>query len=113
MSDLVNRDAWRAQVAEIPLEPELPIIDAHHHLWPVPMTPQMEAYGAEALLADKAGSGHNIVATVFVEANAQYRTEGPASLRPVGETVYAGQIGRDSDRQGRRAAGACAGIVAH
>jgi L-fuconolactonase len=113
MSDPLNRDAWRAQTAEDPLEPDLPIIDPHHHLWPIPMTPQMEAYGADALLSDKTSCGHNIIATVFVEANAQYRTAGPASLRPVGETAYADQVGRDGDRQGGRAAGACAGIVAH
>jgi predicted TIM-barrel fold metal-dependent hydrolase len=113
MSDSPNRDAWRAQVVEAPLEADLPIIDPHHHLWPMPMTPQMEAYGAEALVSDKAGCGHNIVATVFVEANARYRTDGPASLRPVGETAYADQVGRDCDRRGGRAAGACAGIVAH
>jgi len=112
MSDPVNRDAWRAQVIEAPLEPDLPIIDAHHHLWPVPMTPTMEAYPPETLLADKTGSGHNIIATVFVEAHSRYRTEGPVSLRPVGETEFINEVGEDCERKGGRAAGACAAIVA-
>jgi predicted TIM-barrel fold metal-dependent hydrolase len=112
MSEPVNRDAWRAQISEAPLEPDLPIVDAHHHLWPTPMTPQMEAYGPDALLADKTAAGHNIVATVFVEAHARYRPDGPPSLRPVGETEYADQVGRDCDLKGGRAAGACSAIVA-
>jgi L-fuconolactonase len=109
----VNRDAWRAQVIEAPLEPDLPIVDAHHHLWPESMSPLMEAYGPDVLLSDKTESGHNIIATVFVEANTRYRAEGPAHLRPAGETEYVDQVGRDCDRQGGRKAGACAGIVAH
>jgi predicted TIM-barrel fold metal-dependent hydrolase len=38
-------------------------------------------------LAD-AGSGHNIVATVFVQANSMYRNSGPVEMRPVGETEF-------------------------
>ena len=35
------------------------------------------------------GSGHNIVSTVFVECEAEYRPDGVESLRPVGETEFA------------------------
>jgi L-fuconolactonase len=38
-------------------------------------------------LADT-GSGHNIVATVFVQANSMYRDSGPIGMRPVGETEF-------------------------
>ncbi len=31
-----DRDAWLAQVIEAALEPELPIVDPHHHLWDHP-----------------------------------------------------------------------------
>jgi hypothetical protein len=41
----VNRDAWRSLVIEEPIDPGLPIIDAHHHLWPEPPVPHLEAYG--------------------------------------------------------------------
>ena len=112
MSDPMTRATWRAQVVEVPLEPDLPIIDAHHHLWPGPMPPPMEAYDVDSFLSDKMECGHNIVATVFVEANARYRTGGPISLRPVGETEFAEQVGRDADRWGGRAAGVCAAIIA-
>ena len=109
----INRDSWRAQVSEAPLEPGLPIIDAHHHLWPEAPVPHMEPYGPEALTADKTGSGHNIVATVFVEAYTRYRTEGPPRLRPVGETEYIERIAREAEARGGRGAGLCAAIVAH
>jgi hypothetical protein len=39
----VNRDAWRSLVVEEPIDPALPIIDAHHHLWPEPPVPHLEA----------------------------------------------------------------------
>jgi hypothetical protein len=38
-------------------------------------------------LAD-AGTGHNVVATVFVQANSMYRDSGPVEMRPVGETEF-------------------------
>src|SRR5258708_37747317 len=33
-------------------------------------------------------TGHNIVATVFVQANSMYRDSGPVEMRPVGETEF-------------------------
>ena len=30
---MASNDAWLARTTEEPLEPELPICDAHHHLW--------------------------------------------------------------------------------
>jgi len=77
---------WLNQVQEPALEPELPIIDPHHHLWDYPQT----AYGRyllDELLADT-NSGHNIVATVFVECGSMFRADGPEKLRPIGETEF-------------------------
>jgi predicted TIM-barrel fold metal-dependent hydrolase len=68
---------------ETALEPELPICDAHHHLWERP--PQ------RYLLDDFVGdlkAGHNIVSTVAVECGYGYRTDGPEHLQPVGETEF-------------------------
>ena len=31
-----EREAWLAQVNEDPIEPGLPIVDPHHHLWDHP-----------------------------------------------------------------------------
>ena len=69
--------------AEPILEPELPIVDPHHHLWDHPK----HRYLIDELLADT-GSGHRIVATVFVECLSMYRADGAPELRPVGETEF-------------------------
>src|SRR5437016_13396226 len=69
------------------LEPGLPICDPHHHLWDHPG----RRYLLDELLADT-GSGHDVRATVFVECLSMYRAQGPASLRPVGETEFVNGI---------------------
>jgi predicted TIM-barrel fold metal-dependent hydrolase len=109
MSNDTDRGPTRAKIIEEPIRPELPIIDAHHHLWPD--HPPTEAYPLEALIADKAGSGHNIRQTVFVEGWMRYRKDGPPQLRPVGEIEFANAMGERADRMGGKAAGACAGLV--
>jgi L-fuconolactonase len=81
--------AWLAQrPAEAALEPELKIIDPHHHFWD---TPQRGRYFLPDLLAD-IGGGHNIVATVFLECQAMYRQHGPAEMAPVGEVEFVNGI---------------------
>ncbi len=85
--------AWLAQVAEDIVDPERPIVDAHHHMW-------RDRYELEDLWADT-GSGHNVVKTVFVECRSEYRQDGPEHLRPVGETEFMAGIARSSRGQGR------------
>src|SRR5215510_13528776 len=65
------REDWLAQVHEEILEPELPIVDPHHHLWDFPA----HRYLLGDLLADT-GSGHRIESTVFIECTACYRAYG-------------------------------------
>ncbi|VVT10363.1 amidohydrolase family protein [Erythrobacter sp. EC-HK427] len=72
---------WLALSRESVLEPELPIVDTHHHLW----EQHDEPYLLQAFEEDLR-DGHNVVASVCVEAHYGYRTEGPDSLAPVGET---------------------------
>ena len=103
---------WRELVHEPPIDPELPIVDAHHHVWDASPLPDIEAYGLDALLSDKAGSGHNIVATVSVDCRTNYRDTGPEHLRLLGETEYIERIANEANRRGGRYAGACAAIVA-
>jgi L-fuconolactonase len=81
--------AWLAKrPAETALEPDLPIIDPHHHFWD---TPQRGHYFLPELLAD-IGGGHKIVATVFLECQAMYRKAGPAEMAPVGEVEFVNGI---------------------
>jgi predicted TIM-barrel fold metal-dependent hydrolase len=81
-------EAWLTKQPREPiLEPEIPIIDTHHHLWHRPE----HRYLLDDFLAD-VRTGHNIVATVFVECHSMYRADGPEEMRPVGETEFvAGQ----------------------
>ena len=86
-------DAWLAKApAEPILEPALPIIDTHHHLWERPD----HRYLLHELLADL-NTGHNVVATVFVECHAMYRASGAVELRSVGETEFVAGIAAMSD----------------
>lgn len=86
-------DAWLAKApAELVLEPELPIIDPHHHLWERPD----HRYLLHELLADLR-TGHNVVATVFLECHAMYRSRGPVEMRPVGETEFVAGVAAMSD----------------
>lgn len=76
--------------AEDPIvDPSLPIIDPHHHLWDFPATATQTArrYVIEDFRRD-AETGHNLVATVFVECSTKYKADGPAELRSVGETEF-------------------------
>lgn len=98
-------DAWLALHDEPVLDPEQPIIDAHHHLWTEGGVP----YLLDELTAD-VGSGHNVEATVFVQAHFRYRTDGPEPLRPVGETEAVSAMRAEAARRGSKVKVA-AGIV--
>ncbi|MFT4066737.1 amidohydrolase family protein [Paraburkholderia sp.] len=89
------------------LDPELPIIDTHHHL----VDRADVRYMIEDYLADT-HAGHRVVASVYVETMAFAWTQGPEVLRPLGEIEFANGVGAmcDSGRYGCRA---CAAIVGH
>jgi predicted TIM-barrel fold metal-dependent hydrolase len=97
---------WLDQVTEAALDPELPIIDPHHHLWDYPTS----RYLLDDLLADT-GSGHKIEATVFVECNSMFRASGPESLKPIGETEFVQGIAAMSASGRYGATRVAAGIV--
>ncbi|HEY7244389.1 MAG TPA: amidohydrolase family protein [Xanthobacteraceae bacterium] len=102
------RQAWLDRRREPILEPELPIIDPHHHLWDRPGW----RYLLDELLAD-VNSGHNILATVFVQARAMYRENGPVEMRPVGETEFVNGVAAMSASGTYGKSRTCAGIVGH
>ncbi len=83
----------RQTTGEAVLEPELPICDAHHHLWE--RAPRV--YLLKDLCADLA-AGHNIVSTVAVECGYGYRQDGPEELKPVGETEFLESVGAQAAR---------------
>ena len=99
---------WAAQTKEAALEPGLPIVDPHHHLW----QRAGNDYLFHDLLADTQ-EGHNVVATVFVDCHSMYRKDGPAELRCTGETEFANGVAAMSASGLYGRLRACAGIVSH
>ncbi len=89
-------ERWLSQeTAETVLEPELPIIDPHHHLWDIRSTTmephasfQQKVYLCEEITNDIQAAGHNIVQTVFAQCGAFYRADGPDEMKCVGETEF-------------------------
>jgi predicted TIM-barrel fold metal-dependent hydrolase len=108
------------------LEPSLPIIDPHHHLWDRRLPPPDPAvapkhgfewvtrlkprYLLDQLLED-VGSGHNVIATVFVQCGAMHRADGPEAMKPVGETEFVNGVAAMSASGIYGPIRACAGIV--
>src|SRR5271168_3554886 len=117
-----------ATQTEAILEPDLPIIDPHHHLWDWPAalfanipTPH-HAFSTVILramryllpeLLNDVTTGHNIRATVFMECGAMYRADAADAFKAIGETEFVNGVaamcasGRYGDIR------ACAGIVGH
>ncbi len=101
--------AWLAlHDSEEILEPRLPIVDAHHHLW----QRAHHRYLLDELLAD-IGSGHRIEATVFVDCVACYRADGPDEMKPIGETDFANGVAAMCASDAYGLTRACAAIVGH
>ncbi len=96
---------WLGKLEEEILDPDLPIVDPHHHLWDHPGS----RYLLDELLADL-GSGHNVAATVFIQCGSGYRTSGPEQMRAVGESEFVRAIAEEADRRGTKTK-ICAGIV--
>jgi len=90
------------------LDPDLPIIDAHHHLFSRPSL----RYMFEDYLAD-ASLGHRIVATVYMEIQAFMRPTGPEVLRSLGEIEFANGVGAVGASGVYGSCRLCAGIIGH
>jgi predicted TIM-barrel fold metal-dependent hydrolase len=102
------RQDWLALRQEAIIDPQRPIVDPHHHLW--------DRGGQRYLIeemTDDIASGHNIVATVYVDCRSMYRATGPEAFRPVGEVEFANGVAAMSASGGYGKAAVCAGIVSH
>ena len=104
-------EAWLAQTAEDPIDPDLPIRDPHHHFWNS-YWGAAGSYLVPDLLRD-IGGGHRIARTVFVEVGAEYRTSGPESMRPLGETEWVRDIAVEAAGGVSINTAVAAGIVGH
>jgi L-fuconolactonase len=93
------------------VDPDLPIVDAHHHLWYLPehainaverdetisargLAPMYRSsprYLFDEFMAD-VQCGHDVRASVYVEAASMYRRDGPSHMRSVGEVEFANGV---------------------
>ncbi len=114
-------------MTEAIIEPDLPIVDPHHHLWdlrpliaafPEPRHPFIETlvgasyYTFDELLADTQ-SGHNVVGTVFMECGAFYDAARPDAMKPVGEVEFVNGVAAQGASGLYGELRPCAGIVGH
>jgi predicted TIM-barrel fold metal-dependent hydrolase len=87
------------------IEPNQPIIDAHHHLWH-----RHDPYLPADLLEDLR-TGRMIRGTVFAECSFMYRGEGDPRFASVGEVEYVNGVGAAFASGYYGPMRACAGIV--
>jgi len=93
------------------LEPEMPIVDPHHHLYGTAGDPHH--YLLEDLERDFAG-GHKIIATVYVEGyRSGWYSHGAQALRPVGEVQKIAALAQSGIRHPQGPRDLAAGIVSH
>src|SRR5262245_29197245 len=97
---------WLAQHREDILEPGLPIIDPHHHMWTRPGN----RYLLDDFLAD-ARAGHNVRASVFIECGAFYRKGASELMAPVGQVEVANGVAAMTASGAYGDARVCAGIA--
>ncbi len=93
-------NSWLAQVEEEIVDPQTPIIDAHHHLWRQKDIngESRHAYELDDFWSDT-DSGHNVIGTIFIECGTNYFSHGPKVMRPVGETEYVAAIAKKSRQE--------------
>ncbi|MBU3737406.1 MAG: amidohydrolase [Rhodoferax sp.] len=96
---------WLQQHQEPVIEPDLAVVDPHHHLW----DREGERYDL-ASLQDESRSGHTLKASLYVECLNRYRADGPAPLRCVGETEWWVEQVHLAERDGHRPI--CQGLIA-
>jgi len=102
----INED-WLALRREEPIDPAMPIVDPHHHLWD-----RGSRYLLDELKRDIDTSGHNIRASVFfLQCDSMYRADGDPRFVPIGETEFVNGIAAMSASGTYGPARLCAGIV--
>jgi len=104
---LASDPDWLALHNEEILEPDLPIVDPHHHLWDLPRQPR---YLQDEFATDLLG-GHNVTATIFAECTEGYRTGGPERMQPVGETEFAVAFAEEAEQGPAGDRGVCKAII--
>ena len=114
MSNIHFVDGWLDQVQEEIIEPDIRIIDPHHHLWKGPSRtegiPKTYRYLLEDLWSDTE-SGHKIEKTVYIDCGQEYYKSGVEHFKPVGETEFVVQVAKKASEYPTKAQ--ICGIVGH
>ena len=79
----IGAQDWLDQVREEIVDPDLKIIDPHHHMW----RHENGNYLARELHNDT-NSGHKVEKTVYIQCGQEYRKDGPEHLKPLGEIEF-------------------------
>lgn len=113
----VDNDWLKRSVPEACIDPRRPIVDPHHHIWdaipenlPNNGNDAHQPYRLQDYVAD-VQSGHNTVATIYMECHNAYRSSGPDELKVVGETEFAVSLGDRSESGEFGSLRVCQGIV--
>ena len=89
--------AWQDQTVEAPLEPELEIVDSHHHIWDMRALKGFNLFGmmrqqyymTDELVDDFVGAGHKVTHSVFVTTHAFFNAAAdPPYMAPLGEVQF-------------------------
>jgi len=88
---------WLSQTSEDAVEPELEIVDSHHHLWDMRSLKGFNLFGmfkqqyymTEEIADDFLGGGHKVTHSVFVTTHAFFSADAePAWMAPLGEVQF-------------------------
>lgn len=90
-SSYIPDTEWLAKHCEPIIDPDLPIIDTHHHLWDYPGS----RYLFDEVMADL-NTGHNVQATVHVQCGSMYSADTEPDMAPIGETEFVNGIAATS-----------------
>lgn len=106
-------------MSAVALQPDLPIVDPHHHVMVMPANPAGPphlrggcVYMLPEVLAD-CGDGHRIVATVLVGGTGFARLDGPEHLRVAGDTEVTNGVAAQCASGKFGACRVGAGLVGH
>ena len=84
---------WHNQTVETALEPEIEIVDTHHHLWDMRELNgynlwgmfKQQYYMTDEVVEDFVFGGHRVTHTVFVEAHSFQSKDIDPMMAPLGE----------------------------
>jgi L-fuconolactonase len=115
----IRLQAWLDSTPEEALEPDLPIVDPHHHAWDMRELQGFNLFGlfkqqyymSDELCDDFIGAGHNVTHTVYAEAHAFHSAANGEGMAPRGEVVAMQGLAAQFDSGKYGSLRALAGII--